>query len=73
MKQLVFKTVDGVELYIDTTTGQYEATDWIAIESVLKTYMDNADVYPYAAKMAFDLMQDLVAQGRLTNYVRQSF
>lgn len=73
MKQLVFKTVDGVELYVDTTTGQYETTDWVAVESALKTDMDNDEVDPYAARMAFNLMQDLIAQGRLTNHVRQSF
>ena len=73
MKYLVFKTVDGVELYVDTTTGQYETADWGAIESALKTYMDNDEVYPYAAKMASILMQDLIAQGRMTNHVRQSF
>lgn len=69
MKQCVFKTVDGVELYIDTTTGQYETTDWVAVESALKTDMDNVEVDPYAARMAFDLMQEIIAQERLADMV----
>jgi hypothetical protein len=73
MKQLVFKTVDGVELYVDTETKQYETTDWVAIESALKTDIDNEDIDPYAAKMALNLLHDLVAQARMTNHVRQSF
>lgn len=69
MKQLVFKTVDGVELYVDTETKQYETADWVAIESALKTDMDNVEVDPYAARMAFDLMQEIIAQERLVDMV----
>lgn len=73
MKQLVFKTADGVELYVDTITCQYETTDWAAVESALKTDMDNEEIDPYAAKMALNLLGDLIAQGKATNHVRQSF
>ena len=73
MKQIVFKTADGVELYVDTTTGQYETDDWDAIEIALKTDIDNEEIDPYTAKTALSLLHDLVAQARMTNHVRQSF
>lgn len=69
MKQLVFKTVDSVELYVDTETKQYETDDWDAIDAALKTDMDNVEVDPYAARMAFDLMQEMIAQERLADMV----
>lgn len=67
MQNLVFKTASGAELYFDTTTGQYESTDWLAVDAALKADMDNYEVDPYAAKMAFDLEQDIIAKERLAD------
>ena len=69
MKQLVFKTVDGVELYVDTTTGQYETDDWDAIETALKTDINNAEVDPFAAQMASNLLHDINTYKRLADMV----
>lgn len=69
MKQLVFKTVNGVELYVDTETKQYETTDWVAVESALKTDINNAEIDPFAAQMASNLLHDINTYKRLADMV----